>query len=274
MGQTRATTTGIAARAGRAGCAGLISAVLAGTVSGCSGTGAAADGTARRQAAEVVRQVPDLLAESGSSQATTDMRMASGGTWITIHGEGGFDYAERQGALRITLPEGEPVTEVFVAGELYMKNRGAGVPADKWVRIEVTDLPDGNVVTGGATDPITAAELLRGVAYAADLGYTEVDGQTLRHYRGVTDIAVAAEAARGPAGEQLAAAVDGFTHTEVPFDAYLDDQGLPRKIRHQFSFARGGESVEVASTVLLHDFGAPVRVELPEPEQVYTGTVE
>ncbi|WP_243744759.1 hypothetical protein [Streptomyces hainanensis] len=274
MGQTRATTTGIAARSRLAGCVGLLSAVLTSAVSGCSGTGAAADGAARRQAAEAVRQVPEVLAESGSSQATTDMRMASGGTWITIHGEGGFDYAERRGLLRIALPEGEPVTEVFVAGELYMKNRGAGVPSDKWVRVDVTTLPDGNVVTGGATDPITAVELLRGVSYAADLGFTEVDGETLRHYRGVTDIAAAAEAAPGAAGEQLAAAVDGFTDTEVPFDAYLDDQGLPRKIRHQFSFARGGESVDVASTVLLYDFGAPVRVELPDPGQVYTGTIE
>ncbi|MFR9726279.1 hypothetical protein ACL02R_23370 [Streptomyces sp. MS19] len=250
--------------------------------SGCSGTGAAAEGGGgAADAREVVRQAPDVLAASGTSHAFTALRMASGGTRITIEGEGAFDYGERTGELRLTLPEGGPVTEVFVPGLLYMKNRGAGVPEDKWVRIETDAVRDGNLVTGGATDPITAAELLRGVAYATDLGWSEEDGERLRHYRGVTDIAAAAELATGGVREQLATAVGGFTRTRVPFDVYFDARGLLRKIRHQFSFAGGGGSgggeaeatVEVASTVILRDFGAPVEVALPASDDVFEGAV-
>ena len=212
------------------------------TTGGCSGSGTAAeDGPGAvvedARAADQVRRAADTLAGAGSSKARTSMEMATGGTRVTIRGEGLYDYRKRLGRLKVLLPPDpagdtvrRPITELLAPGALFMKNRGAGVPPDKWVRIEVTALPDGNVVTGGATDPITAAELLRGVSYAADLGFTEVDGQTLRHYRGVTDIAVAAEAASGASGEQLAAAVDGFTHTEVPFDAYLDE-GLARHSR-------------------------------------------
>ncbi|MGK5530115.1 hypothetical protein [Streptomyces sp. URMC 129] len=262
-----------------AGCAGLLAALLA--VAGCSGTGAAAeDERAGKKngggagAEEVIRRAADLLARSGTSQAHTAMQMASGGTRITIHGEGGFDYGERVGELRVTLPEGGPVTEVFVPGLLYMKNRGAGVPPDKWVRVDVDSLPDGNLVTGGATDPITAAELLRGVRTAADLGEATVHGETLRHFRGVTDIAAAAEAApTEQSREQLAAAVDGFTRTEVPFDAFLDEQGLLRKVRHQFSYAGDAQGVDVASTVTLYDFGVPVTVALPDAGDVYAGAV-
>ncbi|WP_129841179.1 hypothetical protein [Streptomyces sp. RFCAC02] len=240
--------------------------------SGCTGTGAAAQG-GTEDAGEVVRRAPDVLADAGTSRATTAMQMVTGGTRITIEGRGGFDFAGRTGELRLTLPEGDAVTEVFVPGLLYMKNRGAGVPADKWVRIDVDTLSDGNLVTGGATDPLTAAELLRGVAHAADLGWTDVDGESLRHYRGVTDIAVAAERATGETREQLACAVGGFTDTRVPFDAYLDGQGRLRKVRHQFSFAGGGGGVEVASTVTLEDFGAPVQVVLPDTGEVYAGAV-
>ncbi|MDT0343404.1 hypothetical protein [Streptomyces litchfieldiae] len=248
--------------------AGLLAALLATT--GCSGTGAAAEGDAR----EVIRRAADRLAESGSSRARTAMQMASGGTRITLRGLGGFDYGERTGELRVTLPEGKPVTEVFVPGRLYMKNRGAGVPADKWLRIDITTLPDGNLVTGGATDPITAAELLRGVVTASDLGEAEVNGETLRHFRGVTDIGDAAAAASEQSRDQLLAAVDGFTRTEVPFDAYLDDQGLLRKVRHEFSFANDeAEGIDVASTVVLFDFGAPVEVRLPSAGEVYAGAV-
>ncbi|WP_059005777.1 hypothetical protein [Streptomyces specialis] len=277
MSVWRRRTRGSPAAPRGAGCAGLVAALLA--LAGCSGTGAAAEderAAAGRgaRAAEVVRRAADLLAASGTSQAHTAMEMASGGTRVTLHGEGGFDYGERVGELRVTLPEGEPVTEIFVPGLLYMKNRGAGVPSDKWVRVDVTSLPDGNLVTGGATDPITAAELLRGVLTVADLGEATVHGETLRHFRGVTDIAAAARAASSEqAREQLTAAVEGFTETEVPFDVFLDERGLPRKVRHQFSYAGDASGVDVASTVTLFDFGTPVAVALPAAGDVYAGAV-
>ncbi|MDT0305584.1 hypothetical protein RM780_01205 [Streptomyces sp. DSM 44917] len=286
--------------AGR-GAAGVLGALALGLAavlgcSGCSGTGAAAEdgaaggaaegpgeGEVRRdaraqegqEAREAVRRVADRLAGAGSSQARTAMQMASGGTRVTLHGEGGFDYAGRVGELRVTLPEGRTVTEVFTPGRLYMKNRGAGVPPEKWVQVETAALPDGNLVTGGATDPVTAAALLRGVRSAEDLGLAEVDGRRLRHYRGVTDIGDAARAAPdAEARRQLTAALGGFTESRVPFDLYVDAEGLPRKVRHHFSFAGDDRRpIDVASTVLLHDFGTPVDVTLPQPSDVYAGAV-
>ncbi len=275
------------------GCAGLLTALLA--VCGCSGTGSAAEDDAQAAAAgltdalEVIRQAADVLLESGSSQAHTAMQMVSGGTRITISGEGSFDYGDGVGELLLTLPAAqsaggepvaaEPVTEVFSPGELYMKNRGAGVPADKWVRVDVTTVADGNLVTGGATDPITAFELLRGASSVSDLGETELNGETVRHYRGVTDILAAQEAATGVAKEQFAAAVagEGFARTLVPFDVYIGEDGLPRKVRLEFSFAGVGgmapQPVEVASTVMLFGFGTPVEVAMPGDGAVYSGTV-
>ncbi|GAA1932804.1 lipoprotein [Streptomyces sodiiphilus] len=263
-----------------AGCAGLLLALLA--VSGCSEQGAAADSgggaVTRAEPQEVLRQAADVLAGTGSSQARTAMRMASGGTRITLHGEGGFDYTRGVGELLVSLPnQEEPVTELFVDGALYMKNRGAGVPADKWVRLETAELSDGNLVTGGATHPMAAAELLRGVQQAAELGTKEVDGEILWRYQGVTDIAVAAEAAQGRAGEQLAAAIGGFMDTAVPFEAYVDGNGLLRKVRHRFRFASSSagfpDGIDVVSTVTVYGFGTPVRVALPEPGDIYAGTI-
>jgi len=61
----------------------------------------------------------------------------------------------------------------------------------------------------------------------------------------------------------------------VPFDAYLDAEGRIRKVRHRFSFVndRRPGTVAVASTTLLFDFGAPVRVRLPEPGEIYAGKI-
>lgn len=61
----------------------------------------------------------------------------------------------------------------------------------------------------------------------------------------------------------------------MPFDAYLDDEGRIRKVRHRFSFLNGRQKspVAVASTTLLYDFGASVRVRLPRTDDIYAGKI-
>ncbi|MET9046280.1 hypothetical protein ABZX34_26085 [Streptomyces sp. NPDC004362] len=252
-------------------------------LTGCSGGGFALDGARSGSAAvATLRQAASTLVRAGSSRARTSMEMATGGTRVTIRGEGVYDYRERLGRLRVTLPqdpsgaeEHRPITELLAPGALFMKNRGAGVPADKWVRVDTTALSDGNLVTGGATDPYAAAELLQGVRQATYVGRTEVAGTLVRHYRGVADIGLAARSATGDNKASLQAAAKGFATAEVPFDAYLDDQGRIRKIRHRFSFVNGRQktAVAVASTTLLYAFGAPADVRLPDTKDIYAGKI-
>ncbi|MFE1247192.1 hypothetical protein [Streptomyces sp. NPDC058735] len=261
--------------------AGVATAVGIGA-GGCAG-GAAVAGDARGGDAVVaLREAADRLVEAGSSQARTSMEMAAGGTRVTIRGAGVYDYRERLGRLRVLLPQDpagtaghRPITELLAPGALFMKNRGAGVPPDKWVRLETGTLSDGNLVTGGATDPFTAAEVLRGTRSATYVGRTEVAGAGVRHYRGTADLGDAAgRASKGNAGA-LRAAAKGFATARVPFDAYLDDEGRIRKVRHRFSFVNGRQKspVAVASTTLLYDFGAPVRVRLPDEDDIYAGRI-
>ncbi|MFJ6464141.1 hypothetical protein ACIQM0_24450 [Streptomyces sp. NPDC091387] len=286
----------------RAVCALAAMGVMA-AAAGCSGGGgdrAAADDRAGAGAVEAVRRAAVVLsgtgtggaspagnpgAESrsgaGTAKVSTSMETAAGGTRVTIRGKGTYDFRTRSGRLRVVLPQdavGEeehlPITELLAPGALYMMNRGAGVPKDKWVRIDTTALADGNLVTGGATDPMAAAELLRGARAVTYVGETDLAGVTVRHYRGTTDIARAARQASAPSRGALTAAAEGFrTHT-VPFDAYLDEQGRLRKVRHRFTFANEGPAVEVVSTTLLYGFGVVVSVPIPAERDIYTGAIE
>ncbi|MFF3609015.1 hypothetical protein [Streptomyces sp. NPDC002463] len=261
-----------------------VTAVLVGSlVTAAAVTGCAAPGDPKPAAdpALAVRNAADALARAGTSKASTSMEMASGGTRVTIRGEGGYDFRRRTGRLQVLLPkdpagasEHRPITELLTPGALYMKNRGAGVPADKWVRVDTTTLDDGNLVTGGATDPAAAAELLRGVREVAYLGEVDLAGVKVSHYRGVADIAHAARAASPQLRGALAAAAKGFAKDTVPFDAYLDAEGRLRKVRHQFSFSNQGRIVAVASTTLLYGFGVPVEVTLPDHRDIYAGKIE
>ncbi|MFI2777780.1 hypothetical protein [Streptomyces sp. ALB3] len=257
--------------------------------SGCSGAGGdGGDGgraVARAGPAgtpeDAVRRAAEELAGAGSAETRTSMETASGGTRVTIRGEGAYDFRRQLGRIRVVLPKDaagtdghRPITELLAPGALYMKNRGAGVPDDKWVRIDTTTLEDGNLVTGGVTDPTASAELLRGAAGVTYVGRTELAGVTVRHYRGTSDIGRAARAASPSSRGALAAAAKGFSTDSVPFDAYLDDEGLLRKVRHRFTFGMQGPAVTVVSTMLLYGFGAPVSVELPPEKDIYTGRVQ
>lgn len=253
---------------------------------GCAGGGgdrATSAADARGGAVEVVRRAAAVLAGDGvaSAEVSTSMETAAGGTRVTIRGTGAYDFRAGSGRLKVVLPpdaaggeEHRPITELLAPGALYMMNRGAGVPEDKWVRIDTTALEDGNLVTGGVTDPMAAAELLRGAGAVTYVGETDLAGVTVRHYRGTADIGRAARLAAAPSRAALAAAAQGFRTGAVPFDAYLDEQGRLRKVRHRFSFANeGGPVMEVVSTTLLYGFGVPVTVRLPDERDIYTGEI-
>lgn len=262
----RRAATAVAA----AGCA---MALLA----GC-GEAAGTDAKAGPGPAGLAGGAADALVRAGSARVATSMRMASGGTWVTVSGAGAYDFVRRQGRLTLELPrdaagteEHKPVTELFTPGALYMKDRGAGVPAGKWVRVDTAALSDGNLVTGGATDPLAAAQLLRGARDVALVGRESLDGVPVTRVRGTADIARAAQAPS--ASPELAAAARGFAVTRVPFEAWLDAQGRVRRVRETFTVGSAGSTVHVTSTTSYTHFGAPAGFRLPRADDIWTGTI-
>ncbi|MYT35987.1 hypothetical protein GTY66_07945 [Streptomyces sp. SID8356] len=278
------------ARAARVLAVAGVIAVTAGCVGadGGSGGGGGSHGSGQRAVAaerplDTLDRAADVLAEAGGAEARTSMETAAGGTRVTIRGQGVYDFRTQTGRLKVVLPtdaagagDHRPITELLAPGALYMKNRGAGVPDDKWVRIDTTTLKDGNLLTGGVTDPMAAAELLRDAGDVTYVGKSELAGVTVHHYRGVADLGRAALAASPQSRGALSAAAKGFSRDAVPFDAYLDDAGRLRKVRHRFTFATEGQEaaeVTVVSTLLLYGFGAPVAVKLPDEDDIYTGEI-
>ncbi|MEV5242892.1 hypothetical protein AB0K89_27845 [Streptomyces cinnamoneus] len=196
------------------------------------------------RALAAVRHAPAALARAGGARVRTSMETVSGGTRLTIRGRGVYDFARPVGRLTVMLPEGaagraghRPITEVFSPGALYMKNRGAGVPAGKWVRLDTGALADGDLLTSGATDPLAAAELLGGAREVAYAGEERIEGVRVAHYWGTVDLSRAAQAAPERDRAALAAAAKGFSSGTVGFDAYLDEQGRPRVLRYRFGMA-------------------------------------
>ncbi|MFB6889605.1 hypothetical protein ACFCX4_09865 [Kitasatospora sp. NPDC056327] len=284
--------TGRTTRRGRpAAGAALLAAVLAG---GAALTGCSPDATVEASADQragstpdqlsadaltAVRSAADITGRAGSARAGTELVTESAEKKAVFTGTGGYDYVKRIGRLEVQVPPGAATTgklvEVLLPGTVYLQNSGAKVPEGKWVKLDVRQLPDGNLVSGGATDPAAAAGALRGAQKAETVGTETVDGVVLKHFRGTLDLAKAADATGGRGGDSLRMGAQTFTVKEVPYDAWLDEQGRLRKVVEVFTFAgvagskEAKDQVRVVSTTALTDFGKPVEAAEPPAADIY-----
>lgn len=206
---------------------------------------------------------------------------------LTMHGAGLFDFAKQVGSVGLTVPTGA-LDEVLTPATVYVRRSAkaatataAAVPASAWSRTGTAAIPDGDVISGGVTDPSLIFAMLGGVQPGVlDVGQEVVRGVPVAHYQGTLDLAQAASALSGPASAKDAEAADAaadkqaltnaahaFTTTKVPFDAYLDAQGRLRRFVATFSFLEGGPTkpvAQVTSATELYGFGTPVTVVAPK----------
>ncbi|MER7772185.1 hypothetical protein [Kitasatospora sp. NPDC096140] len=266
--------------------AALLAVALAAGAAGCTGSGGGSSdqqSNAPDQLAAdpltAVRNAADITGRTGSAHTATELVTESAEKKASFSGTGGYDYVKRIGRLEVQVPPGAATTgkivEVVLPGTVYLQNSGAKVPEGKWVKLDVRQLPDGNLVSSGATDPASAAGALRGAQKADAVGTETVDGVALHHYRGTLDLAKAADATGGRGGDGLRMGAQTFTVKEVPYDAWLDDQGRLHKVVEVFTFAgvagskEAKDQVKVTSTTALADFGKPVEAAEPSASDIY-----
>lgn len=206
---------------------------------------------------------------------------------VTMHGTGAFDFGKQMGTLDVAVANGG-VQEVLTPPALYMRTAAApnaATSAKGWQKVDAAKSSDGNLLSGGATDPALVLAMLAGTRPGVQfVGQDQVRGVPVAHYRGTLDLQQAAKAA-DPAGVRpadaavarraLATAARAFTSSQVPFDAYLDEQGRLRRFVGVFSFAVPGPAksvVQVSSATELFGFGTPVTVTVPAVAPPAAGT--
>lgn len=259
-------------------------ALLTAALAACSGGGSRATGASADELSPdpltAVRSAADITGRTGSAQARTELTTESSDKKAVFEGAGGYDYVKRIGKLEIALPPGASTTgkivEVVLPGTVYLQNSGAKIPEGKWVKLDVRQLPDGNLVSSGATDPASAAGALRGAQAAELVGTETVSGVELKHYKGTLDLAKAAEATGGRGGDGLRMGGQTFTVKEVPYEAWLDGQGRLHKVIETFNFTgiagskAPKDQVKVVSVTSLTDFGKPIDAAEPAASEIYS----
>ena len=249
-----------------------LSAGAAGAAAGCSSpsVSVASDPVA------AVRDAAVVSSKIHTAKVETTVVMTVGGADRHFTGVGEFDFDRQVGTIVLQTPQSTtPLDEIITPGTLYLRQAGAKTV---WRWVDATKLPDGDLISAGYTSPVFDFALLRGVGGDTASGDTvhyvgqDTDhGTPVAHYTGTLDLTTSAQQAQDPIKGELLAAARSFSHSSVPFDAYLDAQNKLRRLVAHFSFPaeapQHGE-VQIVATTDMFDLDKPVTVVTPPQKDV------
>lgn len=215
--------------------------------------------------------------EAGTARAEFEMSMKTeGGVQsldIEATGTAEMDFDSSRSYMKFEMvpnpAEGSGIFEIIQDGNtLYAKADGAA--SDQWMKTTPTAL------TGGAGEPLSGppsspdAYLDQLLAIAADVetvGADEVDGVSTTHYRATVDLASAMSQPRYT-DEQVQEAMDALGVEYEPMHVWVDSDHLVRKMTFGTEMDMGGATMRMDFTMRFYDFGAPIDIEIPDPEDV------
>ena len=111
-------------------------------------------------------------------------------------------------------------------------------------------------------DPLDAALVLEKAIKTEEVGFDEVNGLKVKHYR-VTFRGEDVFEANGQLESQLAN-LDGEIPEEVVYDFYIDEQNLIRRVSYEVDVGPG----EVSTDIVVLTINEPVNIEIPDEEDV------
>lgn len=230
----------------------------------------------------------EVASNAGSARADYSMEMStgSGGPTVGFTGDASFDFTTQAFAMTMDLDAPGAAgfgTEMrFVDGVMYMRmptELGAPTP---WISLDIAAVAGEDVLaelTAGS-DVTQTLHYLRGAGDITEVGREEVRGVPTTHYRADVDLGRAADLMPGDQRDQFEAAVEQFEamagRTSMPVDVWIDDAGLPRRMNYRIEMDGGAfsdqlpgdGSLAMSFSMELYDYGQPVSVGAPPPNQV------
>ena len=234
--------------------------------------------------------------EAGSSRVEFNVAMKVGGDSVDMTGSGAFDYSNARGTAtyRMQLPMlGEVGMDMRIIGtKVFIRMpetlAGAGMTGGKeWVGMDVGKSLEqaglGGLDFTQQQDPAQTLQYLRTASTGVrEAGSATVRGAETTRYTGRLDFRKALEAGiekleltpaeRHQARQGMKWMLDQFGAGGVPFEVYVDDDGLLRRLTMDMSMTIEGRPVTMAMRMDYFDFGLDVDVQAPPASDVFDAT--
>jgi hypothetical protein len=249
-----------------------LAAALALATSACGG--GSTEGTDRSDTltpqaalAAAVQNAEEMTSSRFSLETTTE----GAGTSFTMRGEGTYDYAASTGEMTFALPgAGGQMRQRIVGDSMYLQLPNE---PDVFYELRLSDLVDTSLAA--TTDPTSGLKTLEEASDdVVEVGRDTQRGAETTHYRGTIPIEKALESLEGPTKEMVDQVLQETEMEDVPFDAWIDDEGRLRRMDQTVTIESPmlqGQPMTVESRYELYDFGVEVDVEAPPADQVRDG---
>lgn len=269
-------------------------AAIALTACGSGGLSRSATTAPVQNAQRVV--LASLVKTTAANTAKMSLDMSISGlesSAVSITADGAVDFASGDSQVTIdfgglfgsVMPSGLEARSVDGVAYVHLP---AGLAAGKdWIAIDTRKLgvtPNGGGNTalgiGGTTNPTKILAYLEKISSSVDTVGTEtIRGVETTHYHANIDFAKVVNAEDvPPALHDALSQIDSMIGT-VPADVWIDGNGLLRRARFEMNFASfvsgatgasgaSGPGPTLTMQLDLYDFGTPVNVEAPPPDQV------
>lgn len=223
-----------------------------------------------------VAKAADRATSAGSEHVELSGYVVVGAQTVKLAGSGDFQKSPRLGHAsftvdtpsgRQTIDEIESGTEVYIRSPLFARIAPGGA---SWASIDVSKVGKSLGIDVGQlsqTSPTDTLAALEKAGSVKKIGSETVDGVATTHYQAVVDLS------KVPGGSAVAQA----THlSAVPIDAWIDDNGLPRRMTLSDTVTAGAQSAATRMTWDLSRYGEPVHVTVPPANETFdlTGLVK
>ena len=228
----------------------------------------------------------------GGVEMALTSSFGTAGHMITIKGHGAFDRG--QGEMEVDLSSLAPQAGAFGSAlgtlkEIFVQENGdpvvyvdfpllSGMVGGKtWIRLDLAQagksigVDTNKLMQGSAQSPADLLAVLQASGDFTEVGQETVGGVSTTRYHGTIDVQKVIKDGGVPddVAKRLA---DLGAPGRVPYDVWVDDQGLVRQITQSYDHTIGGITTTYETTIGLSDYGKDVSVSAPPSDQVFDAT--
>jgi hypothetical protein len=227
--------------------------------------------------------------EAGSLHEKITMSVTAAGENLSFSGEADIDNEHKRVDMTMDLGMlGGEMQLLMDGGVVYMRSPAFQDAGTEWVSMDPSKMdPAAAAQFGGfgtgTTDPSAYVGLFAGVFDVKASREQDLNGVSTTRYVGTIDLKkvlkgfsdVVGEDADKATRKQLKEVVKQFEalgiDEKIPFEIWIDGEGLPRRQRITMDFGKlvpGAEDASMEMTVDFSDFGKPVHTTIPDPSEV------